>query len=824
MPPSRLLDTRTNLGGAGPVAAKGTVHLQVTGRGGIPTTGVSAVVLNVTVTSPTAPGFITAYPDGATRPTSSNLNFTAGQSIPNLVVAKLSTDGKVALYNGSPGTTQLIADVAGYYLAGSVTSPGGFQALDPARLLDTRTNLGGAGPVAAKGTVHLQVTGRGGIPTTGVSAVVLNVTVTSPTAPGFITAYPDGATRPTSSNLNFTAGQSIPNLVVAKLSTDGKVALYNGSSGTTQLIADVAGYYLGASAAAPQPAPAVTGITPSHGPSAGGTMVIVSGTDLTNASQVLFGNVPGINITVSAAGQLSVSSPPGTGTVDVRVTTPAGTSAPVAAARFTYDTPTWCQGAYSPEVHVSGSLAASTTWGTDCAGQYVVDSTVTVPTGVLLTVLPGTVVKFSPSTGLVVNGTLNAAGTATNPVILTSVWDTTTGADTTTIVSNPSTPQPGDWKGINAPNSSGATITVAHTTIAYASTGVAMPNGGSLSLTASTITKTDGGVYASALTNPVITGNTFTAITNLEINLTYSGITLAKLDGNTATNSTGAPVIELSSCALTTSGTFPWTSTNLNPVIWGGLTIPTGTTLTLNPGTILKLYGSSGLVVNGTLNAAGTATNPVILTSVWDTTTGADTTTIVSNPSTPQPGDWKGIKLSAVKGAVFDHLVIRYADTAIQVGQLTDLTVDNSQFAYNTRAFSVGNAVGDDPVTQSLVTAIQSSDKVGVSACLPPYTSFVHGSGNWYGRNGFPGVGGDWTQYLGLAAGDASTLYSWVTPFYDTNFDLGTNTIPWTLYSCPPLAIPPFPVTPILTNVESAGGTTAYVRPMSPPFPALVEQ
>ena len=243
--PARLLDTRTGVGAAkAKVAAGGTVHLQVTGRGGVRSSQVSAVVLNVTVTAPTKAGFVTVYGDGTPRPTASNLNFVAGTTVPNLVIARVGANGKVALYNGSSGSISLIADVAGYYLSGYPTEAGAFASLSPARLLDTRTGVGAAkAKVAAGGTVHLQVTGRGGVRSSQVSAVVLNVTVTAPTKAGFVTVYGDGTPRPTASNLNFVAGTTVPNLVIARVGANGKVALYNGSSGSISLIADVAGYY-----------------------------------------------------------------------------------------------------------------------------------------------------------------------------------------------------------------------------------------------------------------------------------------------------------------------------------------------------------------------------------------------------------------------------------------------------------------------------------------------------------------------------------------------------------------------------------------------------
>jgi hypothetical protein len=88
--------------------------LPVLGHSGVPTTGVSAVVLNVTVTEPTSPGDITVYPDGVNQPLASNLNFTTGETIPNLVIVPVGADGNVDFYNGSGGTGELVADVSGY--------------------------------------------------------------------------------------------------------------------------------------------------------------------------------------------------------------------------------------------------------------------------------------------------------------------------------------------------------------------------------------------------------------------------------------------------------------------------------------------------------------------------------------------------------------------------------------------------------------------------------------------------------------------------------------------------------------------------------------
>lgn len=232
--PTRFLDTRNSA----PVSPDGTVSFQVGGVNGIPSDA-AAVVFNLTVTGAKSAGFITAYASGTERPNSSNVNFAGGQTVPNSVAVPVGVDGKVTLLNRSSGTTELIADVSGYYLPGAPTVPGAFVPINPTRLLDTRSSS----PAGPDGTVSFQVGGVVGIPAT-VSAVTFNLTVADPTSYGFITAYASGTPRPNSSNLNFAKDQTVPNSVTVPVGADGKVTVFNRSSGTSQLIADVSGYYL----------------------------------------------------------------------------------------------------------------------------------------------------------------------------------------------------------------------------------------------------------------------------------------------------------------------------------------------------------------------------------------------------------------------------------------------------------------------------------------------------------------------------------------------------------------------------------------------------
>ncbi len=257
--PTRILDTRNGTGTAGTntVGEGGTIEVKVTGVSNVPATGVTAVALNVTAANASGPAsYLTVFPTGTTRPLASNLNFDQGTSIPNLVVAQVGTDGKVSIYNNK-GSVHVIGDVQGYYTnVGGVTGGSTFKPVDPLRLLDTRNGTGTGGVTAkvpAGGTIELKVTDVGGVPATGATAVVLNMTTTQATGPeSFLTVWPAGESRPPVSNLNFAAGPPSTNAVVVRVGLDGKVAIYN-NLGSTDVIADLNGWFAAPVAAGTAP-------------------------------------------------------------------------------------------------------------------------------------------------------------------------------------------------------------------------------------------------------------------------------------------------------------------------------------------------------------------------------------------------------------------------------------------------------------------------------------------------------------------------------------------------------------------------------------------
>jgi glucose/arabinose dehydrogenase len=257
--PARLVDTRAGgqtVDGAFargmPLGAGETYAFAAAGRGGIPApansngfpnTAPVAVLLNVTALSATQSTHLTVWSTDVGRPTASNVNLAPGQTIANLVLTKVGTNGAVNIFNNS-GSTQVIVDVAGWFPTG-----GSFNAVSPARLLDTRPGqptvdgqFSGGGAIGSTGTLALPVRNRGGVPNTGVGAVLLNVTAVQASAATHLTVFPSGTVKPNASNVNAGMGETAANLVVVQPGADGKVNLFN-NSGSTHVVVDVVGWF-----------------------------------------------------------------------------------------------------------------------------------------------------------------------------------------------------------------------------------------------------------------------------------------------------------------------------------------------------------------------------------------------------------------------------------------------------------------------------------------------------------------------------------------------------------------------------------------------------
>lgn len=242
--PNRVLDTRDGTGAPkAQVCAGQVISVKITGTPNIPSIGVAAVVLNVTATNTVvAPSYVTVYPTGSTRPLASNLNFIPGQTVANRVIVKVGPGGSVDFYDAA-GHVDLVADVGGWFTDGTGSPSGSrFVGVTPARVLDTRTTQ----KIGPSSTRVVVIAGQGGVPamnaTVPPTAVVMNVTVTNPTAGSFLSVWPDGSTQPLASDVNYVAWLTVPNLVVVKLGSTGDIDLYN-AFGSADGVIDVVGWY-----------------------------------------------------------------------------------------------------------------------------------------------------------------------------------------------------------------------------------------------------------------------------------------------------------------------------------------------------------------------------------------------------------------------------------------------------------------------------------------------------------------------------------------------------------------------------------------------------
>jgi hypothetical protein len=218
-----------------PVVAGTPATVQITGTT-VPA-GATAAVLDVTVSAPTAAGYLEVYPTGSAPSTpTSNVNFTAGETVANLVTVPLSSSGAVSVLNYA-GTANVDVDVEGYY---SASGTGLYNPITPNRVSGALGTSIGSGATTA-----FTVTG-GNVPSTA-TAVVVNLTASGGTASSYLSAYAAGVTNPptaTSSSLNFNAGETVANRDIVNVGTSGQIEVYN-LAGTVDVDVDVDGYYAG---------------------------------------------------------------------------------------------------------------------------------------------------------------------------------------------------------------------------------------------------------------------------------------------------------------------------------------------------------------------------------------------------------------------------------------------------------------------------------------------------------------------------------------------------------------------------------------------------
>ncbi len=209
------------------VPANTVYEVQVAGTNGIPADA-STAALQVTVTNPLAAGHVTAYPCGVSRPPTSTVNFSPGQTRSNLALTGIGADGKVCLYTLT--STDLVVDVSGWFAGDS-----GWTRMATERVIDTRD----AGARVAGGSVlRVDVASAASVPSDA-RAAAFNLTAVDARAPGYLTVFRCGSPVPTASSVNFLGGRADANLAVAELDR-GATCIY--ASADAHVIVDVVGW------------------------------------------------------------------------------------------------------------------------------------------------------------------------------------------------------------------------------------------------------------------------------------------------------------------------------------------------------------------------------------------------------------------------------------------------------------------------------------------------------------------------------------------------------------------------------------------------------
>lgn len=243
IPPERWMDSRndgllpTGSGSPALVAAGGTATSVRLPSTVVPASGVSALVINVTATDATAPGYMVAMRSGGNPAGTqhSTVNFTPVAPAANSAIVPVGPDGSVAVY--TTAATNILIDVVGYITdaTASNTTTGMFQPVTPSRPYDSRALT----PFSQGESRTIALNTVPGV-AADASAVSSNLTVTAPTATGFLTVYP--ATPPATSNLNFGIGHTVANGALLRLSPSGTVTARMSEAG--HLLIDVNGFFL----------------------------------------------------------------------------------------------------------------------------------------------------------------------------------------------------------------------------------------------------------------------------------------------------------------------------------------------------------------------------------------------------------------------------------------------------------------------------------------------------------------------------------------------------------------------------------------------------
>jgi hypothetical protein len=336
---------------SGPVAGGTTVTITGTGLTGVtgvkfgtnPATNVTVVSdTSITAVSPAGTAGVSdvtvSAPSGTSNPVATD-HFTYASGARPAVTGVSPTSGPA-----TGGTTVIITGV-NFTGATKVTFA---SVAAPSFTVTAPSSITAVSPPGAVGARNVQVTTAGGT-SPGVAGDLFTYTTSRPTITGISPASgpTTGGTKVTITGTGFTgvtqvtfAGVAATSFTVVSATKLTAVSPAGAAGARVIQVTTPSGTSPGSSAdlfTYIPPRPTVTAVSPTSGPTTGGTKVTVTGTSFTGATEVTFAGVAATSFTVVSATKLTAVSPAGAaGARNIQVTTPSGTSPGVAGDLFTY--------------------------------------------------------------------------------------------------------------------------------------------------------------------------------------------------------------------------------------------------------------------------------------------------------------------------------------------------------------------------------------------------------------------------------------------------------------------------------------------------------
>ncbi|MGC8799739.1 MAG: hypothetical protein ACP5UR_05790, partial [Chloroflexus sp.] len=363
---------------------------------------------------------------------------------------------------------------------------------------------------------------------------------------------------------------------------------------------------------------------------------------------------------------------------------------------------------------------------------YVPQSDITVAFGATLTWGPGIVVKPSDSeTDFFIDGILNVNGVAGQPVTLTSIRDDTTGGATDN-TTNP--PARGDWGRILVRSTGSATFNMVE--LRYGGRSwfnipvLEQDLGAQVNIAASTFRYNSGCALA----------------IHPQMDVTLTNMSAANVIGN------GTNGICVRGGAIAANTT--WKETEVPYVPQDDITVNIGVMLTWGPGVVIKPKDFSvEFLIDGILSANGTQSQPIYVTSIYDSTVGGVT---ISSTTPPAPGQWGRILFRSGSSGTLSHIVLRYGGGDSFFGSYGAIHVDNASpvlrycMLANNRYGLRSSGTAANPVIE--YCNIVGNTTAGIQNDTPNH--WISALNNWWGNVNGPNDASNADGFVNNSSGD----------------------------------------------------------------------